>query len=150
MTRAMIPTVVALAFLLPSKGLAQDTCATTSAYHKVSCQPDIGDARSHLVELLTNSEPDDMEWRTRVGLSNVDPAGLVLVEDDSICTTLWNVVWARPPHVGGFVAFFQLGDVFIVTEYPNADSDLGPVSLGRAFTAVVNQEFEVQGHILAE
>lgn len=141
--RPLIPTCVFFA-------VSMFACATTETSYQVACTPDVLDARSHLVELLTSSEADDQEWKARVGLSDVDPAGLVLIEDDTICTTLWNVVWDRPPHVGAFAAFFQLGDVYLVTEYPNADPDLGPVSLARAFTAVVNEGFEGQGPILAE
>lgn len=129
---------------------SNESCATTDTFYQVECTSDVLDARTHVIELLTSSDPTEVNWRTKAGLSNVDPSGLVLVEDDTICTALWNVVRVRPPYSGYFVAFFQLEDLYIVTEYPNANPSLGPVSLGRALTSVVSAEFEVQGSHLAE
>ena len=124
--------------------VSNESCATTETYFQVACTPDVSDARGHLANLLTNSEPDYVLWRSRVGLSNVDPNELVLVDDDTICTTLWNAAFNRPPFRGTFVTFFQFGAFYFVTEYP------GPSVTGRGLTVVVDEQFEGQGPVLAE
>ena len=123
---------------------SNESCATTDTFYQVACTGDVSDARGHLVNILTSPDPDYTQWRTRVGLSNVDPNGLVVINSDTICTTLWNVAFTRPPFPGSLVTFFHLDDFYIVTEYP------GPTVTGRGLTIVVNTEFEGQGPVLAE
>ncbi|HET6340781.1 MAG TPA: hypothetical protein VFG78_01205 [Gemmatimonadota bacterium] len=125
--------------------VAACSCATTETLYQVTCAPDVSDVRGHLVRLLTSADPGYVRWRTRVGLSSVDPNGLVLIdEDDAICKELWNVAMARPPFADELVTFFQLERFYIVTAYP------GPGVSGRGLTIVVNEEFEGQGPVLAD
>lgn len=89
-------------------------------------------------------------WRAEVGLSGVDPNGLALLNDDATCDRLWRILATRPPLPGYHVTFFRLGDLFIVTEYPNHDPTLGPRAMGLVFTSVVDAQFNQVEPLLVE
>ncbi|HUP01123.1 MAG TPA: fibronectin type III domain-containing protein, partial [Gemmatimonadota bacterium] len=125
------------------------SCVTTQTIAPVSCSLDVADARGVLTEVLTTSIPSVVEWREGVGLLNADPNGLVLITEDAVCATLWAAVRTRPPYDGYFTTFFQVGTLSIVTEYPNSDPNIGPTSLGRRLTTVVNEQFDVVNPTLA-
>lgn len=124
--------------LSPVVAMAQDP-------PQVACNPDTGDARAELSEVLTRAAPGYIEWRTEVGLSGVDPSGLVLITDDSLCATLWAAVSSRLPNDWSVATFFQVDNHYIVTEYsdPNPDPSGGVPPPGTSFTSIVDDQLQV-------
>ncbi|HUP01371.1 MAG TPA: alpha/beta fold hydrolase [Gemmatimonadota bacterium] len=122
---------------------SNESCATTPSVPAVACTADTYDFRSALVETLSSPALHIAEWRAEVGLSNADPNMIVLIADDAICDKLWRSVRVRAPYDKYAVAFFQLDDLYIVTEYPVTSR-----VTGWGLTAVVNAQFEAVGPIL--
>ena len=112
----------------------------------VNCTSDPKDNRSELIEILTS--PDHLDWRGAVGLSNVDPEQLLLVTDDAVCQALWSEVSSGNPDDSSLIAFFRLGNRYIVTNYINTDPSFGPIAIGFDITSVVDEEFNQIGPVL--
>lgn len=121
--------------------------AGDSGSWQVSCTNDPRNHRDHVFKMLT--DPTYENWRTRVGLTNVNANELAVVTDDSTCRAIW-ARWTRAPKTGFFTTFFRVGDFYIVTEYPNSDPALGPVALGRGLTTVLDEQLRLVPPVWAE
>ena len=120
-------------------------CSATPALAAVNCTTDPTDNRGRFVGLLRN--PSFAGWTADVGLAGADTDDLVLVEDDAVCRRLWSESSRMNPDGYHVVAFFRLGDRYIVTKYLNPDPSY--VSTGRGFTTVLDEEFNLVGPTLA-
>jgi hypothetical protein len=118
-------------------------CSATPELALVDCTADPTDNRGSLVGILRN--PSFADWTAEVGLTDADPDNLLLVEDDAICRRLWSKSSGTDPDGYYVVAFFRLGDRYIVTKYLNPDR----VSVGYGFTTVLDEDFNLAGPTLA-
>ncbi len=124
-------------------GASLEGCNATPALAAVNCTTDPTDNRRWLVGVLRNSRFAD--WTAEVGLADADIDNLVLVADDAICRSLWSKSSRMDPTGDYVVAFFRLGDRYVVTDYP------GPsyMGTGPGFTTVLDEEFNLVGATLA-
>ena len=106
------------------------------------CTADPMDIRGKFVGIL--KDPLFADWATVVGLADADTDDLILIEDDAICGRIWTSS-QMDTDSSFIVAFFKLGDLYIVTEYP----DPSYVSTGHAFTRVLDERFKLTGPVLA-
>jgi hypothetical protein len=119
-------------------GAFEAGCTTTPALAPMTCTDDPKDNRSQLVEILESPDPFWVDWRDYVGLVDADPSRLVLIEDDSICNALWSEASRGDAEAYALIAFFRLGNRYIVTDYVNADPSFGPVGVGESITTVLD------------
>ncbi|MGH7565993.1 MAG: hypothetical protein ACREK2_04100 [Gemmatimonadota bacterium] len=120
-------------------------CSSTPELAVVDCTADPTDNRGYLVGILRN--PSFADWTAEVGLADADTDNLILVEDDAICRRLWSKSSRMDPDGYHAVAFFRLGDRYIVTDYLNPDPAY--VSTGYGFTTVLDEGFNFVGPTLA-
>ncbi len=125
----------------------EERSAAVVASWQVSCTDDPRNHRDHVFKMLT--DPAYENWRTRVGLTDVNANELAVVTDDSTCQAIW-AGWTRAPKTGFFTTFFRVEDFYIVTEYPNSDPALGPVALGRGLTTVLDEQLRLVPPVWAE
>ncbi|MGH7556995.1 MAG: hypothetical protein ACREMD_04320 [Gemmatimonadota bacterium] len=129
-----------VAYNQQGESFSNEACATTHPLAPVACTTDPHDTRTGLEEVLTSSTPGFVEWRAEVGLSNADPNALVLVDDDAVCSALWSAARVRPPSELMKYAFFQLGDLYILAEYPHSTATTSVT--GFSLINVLTEEFE--------
>ncbi|MGH7558183.1 MAG: LamG-like jellyroll fold domain-containing protein [Gemmatimonadota bacterium] len=122
---------------------SNEACATTEPLPAVACTTDPHDTRSSLEAVLLSSEPRFVEWRAEVGLAGADPNALVLVDDDAFCSELWSAFMVVPPSEFSTYAFFKLGDLYIVTNYPHAPDESEYSVIGYKFLNVLTEQFEI-------
>lgn len=120
-------------------------CSATPALAAVNCTADPTNNRAYLAGILRN--PGFADWTAEVGLADADTDDMVLIEDDVICRRLWSKSSRMDPDGYYVVAFFRLGDRYIVTEYLNPDPVY--VSTGYGFTTVLDEAFNRVGPTLA-
>ena len=124
-------------------GSVAEGCVSTPALAPMTCTNDPKDHRSQLVEILESPDPFWVDWRDYVGLVDADPSRLVLVDDDAICNALWSEASRGDAEAYELIAFFRLGDRYIVTDYVNADPSFGPTGVGEGITTVLDDRMRV-------
>lgn len=122
---------------------SNEACETTLPIPVVACYSDpVGEQRGILLELLYDSRSNVVAWKDAVGLSAMDPGQLELITADSLCQQIWSGTGlGRPPDAGSMATFFQLGNRYIVADYP-----LG----SHAQTIVLDQQLNLVNPILTD